>query len=792
MFDLIREHQLNIMLVLCGACGILTFLLINTRFLSKSRKWILILMEQMAFFLLWFDRLAYIYAGDTSRMGIVMVRVSNAVVFILTSAVVFGFNLYISDWLTHEGKMKEVPRRITVVAFMSVAGMIMALIAAFTDMYYYFDETNHYNRGSGFLLAYIIPVVCPIIQYTVIRQYKKIFSKLIYVSLVLYLFVPIFCGILQIFTYGISIVNMSMVAVSISMYIFMYLDLNNTVERAHEIEIADMQGQQKRMKNLFDQIATAFVSAVEKKDDFTKGNSVRVAEYAKRIAEAAGKSENDCEKIYYAALLHDVGLIGIPDEVIKSFADPAKEDYEVMRQKPVIGGEILSNITEYPYLSQGAYYSHERYNGTGYPEGLEGEEIPEIARIIGVADAFVTMTTRKRYRDAMLAFMAREVFVKGAGEEFDPEFADIMIRIIDEDGREQAVEEVWDSETVITCREYRENISMGIPIKREIKKICFDCEKTADAENAYSEPSIILFDSYDRRTHDEKKAIEGYKYLEYGEVWFNDYSISTAARKIVENRIDDAPESKPDGKVERFEILAGRYEDHLKLVMKSAEYSKEVIVALPGGSKAAYIGITGENCTIRNITIEDMEKEVEYSDIPRIAQPISYIDHLEADIKNIQVDRLRSSYTEGIKLKRSLRLAFHTMTLPGANLVWHCPYVLVYSSDNGNVRGPNYREYAMIKINGENEVSDEFAQNRFVMKRSDAFPGWEKWKKTNKKGMEVRVSIDKKGSQILFKTENLGISIENTTRIYELPETVYVALTGDQVALTDIRIEVNK
>ena len=93
MFDLIRTYQLDIMLVLCGACAILTVLLLFTRFLSNTRKRILIFMELIALFLLWFDRLAYIYAGDLSLQGYIWVRVSNFMVFLLTSTVVLGFSL---------------------------------------------------------------------------------------------------------------------------------------------------------------------------------------------------------------------------------------------------------------------------------------------------------------------------------------------------------------------------------------------------------------------------------------------------------------------------------------------------------------------------------------------------------------------------------------------------------------------------------------------------------------------------------------------------------------------------
>ena len=152
------------------------------------------------------------------------------------------------------------------------------------------------------------------IQFSVIQQFRKVFGRLIYISMVLYVFVPIAGGIIQIFAYGISIVNMAMVLVSISLYFFTYLDINNTVEHAHEIEIRNMQGENSRMQRLFGQTVTAFVAAVERKNESIKGCSVRVAECAKRIAQLSGKNEEECEKIYYAGLLHNVGLVGIQDD----------------------------------------------------------------------------------------------------------------------------------------------------------------------------------------------------------------------------------------------------------------------------------------------------------------------------------------------------------------------------------------------------------------------------------------------------------------------------------------------
>lgn len=692
-------------------------------------------MEAMAVLLLGFDRAAYIYSGNTSFTGYVMVRLSNFVVFFLTSGLVLGLNLYISDWLTHEGKLEKQPIVLRISQILSIIGMALAVIAAFTNLYYYFDETNIYHRGPGFLIAYIIPLACPLMQFAVAVRHRKVFSKLIFYSIILYVFVPLICGVTQIFTYGISIVNMAMVAVSISMYVFMYLDLNNTVEHAHQIEIQNMQGEQERMRKLFDKTASAFVASVEEKDELTSGYYERVADYARKIATNAGKSAADCGKIYYAALLHDT-----------------------------VTEEMLPGMT-----------------------GLDAGDMPEVTKIIKVANDYVSMTSKQKDHDELPRFVARESFVKGAGDKYDPAFADIMVKIIDAESNEDTGEKDTQAETELECNDYRQTISRGISVETDIKKITFDCKLFVDSEKPFSAPSLVLFDSYDGRTHDDEKTIESYHYLEYGEIWFDKYSVSTAARNIEEKSIDDLLPKK--GRSHSYEITAGRCEDHIKLVMKTADYAKEVIIALPSRSKAVYIGITGENCRIENINVETTGEQVMLGDIPRIAQPVSYIDHLESDLKNIQIDRWMSDSTDGIEIDNRLKVCFHTMSLPEADLIWHCPYIVLFWSEDGRIGGKDYREYNLIKLNGEDQGDKEYAKNRFIVKRTPDFPGWDRWKEVNKEGLEVEVNIEKKGKRVILKTENLGISIENTTTITDDKSKVYVALSGDQVALTDIRID---
>lgn len=780
MYEWIKANQLDIMLVLCAVCGTMAGLLLITRFLSERRKWIMILMELLATFLLAFDRAAYIYKGDTSWVGGVMVRISNFMVFFLTSAIVMGFNFYLIDLLQHEAKLKRIPRRLHAVTWGSLMGMALVVVSQFTGLYYTFDAQNQYHRGSGFLLCYLVPVVFPIVQYTVIRTYRRAFSRLIYLSLVLYIFVPILMGIIQIFAYGISIVNMAMVLVSVSLYIFTYLDINNEAERAHEIEVGNLQKEQESMHRLFDQTVTAFVTAIEKREAYAEGHSARVAECARRIAQAAGKSEEACEEVYYAALLHDVGMMGIPDAILRKSGDFTEEELHQKQQKPVLSAEILASITEYPYLSTGARYSRERYDGTGYPEGLKGREIPEISRIISVADAYDTMRSGKRTRSPMTYQGVREEFIKCAGSQFDPEFSEIIVQLMDEEHAKQKQQAETRMDTELTCGRYREQVSAGIRVEQEMLRIRFSCD-ASDADK-FSAPAIILFDSYDKRVHADARTIKAYHYLEYGELWFDGHYVATNARNM-EVHVTENPEPASG-----YEITAGRYEDHLTICMVSPERRVDVIVALQDNSKAAYIGLTGEHCHLHHIMVEQTGERTIAGSIRKIVSRIRYTDRLESDLPNLQIDRTRSAATKGIRIQDELIIDFHTMSLPSANLVWHCPYVVLFDAEDGKVGGKGYREYALIKLGGESSGNTREAENQFSMRKTEDFPGWDVWKEKNREGLECSVRFVRKGAKIIVTAETLGIAIEHKLTLHDKKGKVYAALTGDQVALTDIRL----
>ncbi|MGN0696521.1 MAG: HD domain-containing phosphohydrolase [Oscillospiraceae bacterium] len=191
--------------------------------------------------------------------------------------------------------------------------------------------------------------------------------------------------------------------------------------------------QQKEMKSLLIQTVTALSEAVDAKDRYTSGHSRRVAEYSRMIAERMGKSREEQEEIYRAGLLHDIGKIRIPVEIINKSSKLTDEEYNIIKIHSITGYNILRGISGNKLIALCAKYHHERYDGKGYPNGLAGDKIPEAARILGVADSYDAMTSTRSYRKALPQAVVRGEIEKGRGTQFDPEIADIMLEMIDED-----------------------------------------------------------------------------------------------------------------------------------------------------------------------------------------------------------------------------------------------------------------------------------------------------------------------------------------------------------------------
>jgi len=205
------------------------------------------------------------------------------------------------------------------------------------------------------------------------------------------------------------------------------------------------------LQSLFDEIAKAesrrieqakrtietmhtIANAIDARDEYTGGHSVRVAEYARDLARAIQKKHHltdaDIDRIYYISMMHDIGKIGIPDQILNKAGRLTEEEYSIMKSHTTIGADIFSRLNMVEGLQDGIRHHHERYDGTGYPDGLSGEEISLFARILCIADCYDAMTSNRVYRKRLSDETVLEELRKNAGTQFDPELVEAFIALL--------------------------------------------------------------------------------------------------------------------------------------------------------------------------------------------------------------------------------------------------------------------------------------------------------------------------------------------------------------------------
>jgi putative nucleotidyltransferase with HDIG domain len=228
--------------------------------------------------------------------------------------------------------------------------------------------------------------------------------------------------------------------------------------------INEHQRRDEKSREQLDKLNTNIIKAlaytIDAKDRYTSGHSQRVANYSMELAKRMGKSEEEQQIVYYAGLLHDVGKIRVPEEVINKPGKLTNDEFNQIKMHPVSGYHILKDIYEDKRISSGAKYHHEKYDGTGYPNGLSGENIPEIARIIGVADAYDAMTSNRSYREALPQEVVRGEIEKGIGKQFDPEVAKLMLHMIDEDIEYRMRQQESDKKKILVADDELMNVKM--------------------------------------------------------------------------------------------------------------------------------------------------------------------------------------------------------------------------------------------------------------------------------------------------------------------------------------------
>ena len=233
------------------------------------------------------------------------------------------------------------------------------------------------------------------------------------------------------------VVSISGVFIGSGMIILLILCLIRTIRNIWKMESnkqkKEMDKHREQLEEISLQLMQTLSTTIEAKDEYTRGHSYRVAEYSALIARELNWDEDEIRNLKNAAYLHDIGKIGIPDNILNKPVKLTDEELGVIKERTVIGAEILKNITLIDHVKEAARSHHERYDGRGYPDGLKGEEIPLYARIIAVADSFDAMKSRRIYRSPLDDQVVYNEIFQNRGTQFDPELADIFLKLLDEE-----------------------------------------------------------------------------------------------------------------------------------------------------------------------------------------------------------------------------------------------------------------------------------------------------------------------------------------------------------------------
>ena len=288
------------------------------------------------------------------------------------------------------------------------------------------------------LIFVLLGIGCVILVHALWKDWKLGYVKEYKIVLIGFAFL-IASGVIQALTYFFQNVSYVGGVVSVGVLLTLLAAIADWVIKwfklGKEKERLSLEVDAKNLKveKLSYQAMETLAHTIDAKDNYTSGHSTRVAKYAREIARRMGKDEKAQNTIYFMGLLHDIGKIGIKDEIINKPGGLTEEEFFAIKRHSTIGYDILRDMSEISDIEKGARWHHERYDGKGYPDGLKGEEIPEYARIICVADAYDAMTSKRSYRDSMPQAKVREEIRKGRGSQFDPHIADVFLTIMDED-----------------------------------------------------------------------------------------------------------------------------------------------------------------------------------------------------------------------------------------------------------------------------------------------------------------------------------------------------------------------
>lgn len=275
-----------------------------------------------------------------------------------------------------------------------------------------------------FILAFI-----HLVQY----MHKNKQAKTDYILLIGLFLVLVCVAIESVSVYLVSMV--SGIFIGIGMIILLFTNIVRTIQKIHLVEEKrhhmELEIEKKENKKITLQMMESLSTTIEAKDEYTRGHSRRVAQYAALIAKNMGWTNEEIQSLKNCAYLHDIGKIGIPDQILNKPGKLTNEEFNLIKQHTTIGQDILKDITIIPHIDEVTRSHHEHYDGTGYPDGLKGNEIPIQARIIALADSYDAMNSRRIYRNALSHGRIYHEIQMNAGTQFDPEITKVFLKLMD-------------------------------------------------------------------------------------------------------------------------------------------------------------------------------------------------------------------------------------------------------------------------------------------------------------------------------------------------------------------------
>ena len=453
-----------------AALVIVTILLIvisiqysSTNLVNRRYKFFLI----SAFIMIGLDLFTVYTNAIAYSFPIILSQILNGIYFFVSASVAILFLYYVVSFAFKDTSKKL--RRILYIVNISILGAvgISLILNNWLGFYFYFTADGVYTHGPVYVLVNLATIIYVIESIVAMVIKRKNFNIRQLVATALFYASFFFTFALQLTLFGDVLLSDLGVAIGALMTFFSietpdYIKLMKTLNELNELKASleiqvenrthELDEEKKSYEELTLETLSSLANVIDAKDHYTKGHSTRVAAYSKGIAEQLGLSAQECEQIYFAGLIHDVGKIGINELILTKPGKLTEKEYEIVKAHSPLGGDILKGIKQFPVFEQVARSHHERYDGNGYPDKLKGEEIPFPARIVTVADTFDAMTSDRSYRKALSDETAIKELITYKGTQFDPYIVNAFLDLYNsfDDSIRNHVDEIAKSSKDIT------------------------------------------------------------------------------------------------------------------------------------------------------------------------------------------------------------------------------------------------------------------------------------------------------------------------------------------------------